>query len=370
MPITIQPYRPEHEPAVAQFNKRLRSAGADEDLVFYPGSTPRWLPSTGDNALYNEYFLAVDRDTVRGGYALKRQDFLFPDGTVRNVGYYHHPLSEGIVDKAHAIVGTLLLRDAMMRSPLLYCLGMGGYQNPLPQMLVRLGWSHCLIPFWFKIVRPYRFLREMQAVRSSWLRRLAMDIAAFSGAGWLALQVFNAIRQVRVTGYRYEVIGEFGVWTDRLWETAKRSYGLTAVRDSATLEKLYPPSEAHLTSLRVTQNGAEIGWAVVGEKRRDAKYGALRVGSIIDCFALPENALAVVRSATESLKQQGMDLIISNQSNSAWCRALAQSGFLESESNFVFAASKKLAELIQPFDKHKHQMHFTRADGDGLPHNY
>jgi hypothetical protein len=65
-----------------------------------------------------------------------------------------------------------------------------------------------------------------------------------------------------------------------------------------------------------------------------------------------------------------MDLIISNQSHSRWCRALAKSAFLQAQSNFVFAASKKFAELIRPFDENKRRMHFTRADGDGLPHNY
>ena len=152
MAIVIQPYRPEHEPAVAEFNRRLRQAGADENMVFYRWAEPRWLPRTAESRIYNEFFVAVDGGTVRGGYALKTQEFFFPDGEIRSLGYYHHPLSEGIVNKAHAIVGTLLLRDAMQRAPLLYCLGMGGYDRPLPQMLVRLGWAHCLVPFFFRVV--------------------------------------------------------------------------------------------------------------------------------------------------------------------------------------------------------------------------
>ena len=234
MPIVIEPYRQEHEPAVAEFNQRLRAAGADQDFVFYPWATPRWLPPSGNSPLNNKFFLALDGKTVRGGYALKHQDFLFPDGTVRNVAYYHHPLSEGIVDKAHAIVGTLLLRDALNRSPLLYCLGMGGYQNPLAQMLVRLGWSHCPIPFWFHVVRPSRFLRQMQAARTSPLRRLGMDFAAFSGVGWLASKVFNVARFAGRTDYQFEPIAEFSGWTDALWAAAKDSYTLTAVRDCAS----------------------------------------------------------------------------------------------------------------------------------------
>jgi hypothetical protein len=109
--------------------------------VFYRWAQPRWLPRTAESRIYNEFFVAVDDGIVRGGYALKTQDFFFPDGQIRSIGYYHHPLSEGIVNKSHAMVGTLLLRDAMQRAPLLYCLGMGGYDRPLPQMLIRLGWA-------------------------------------------------------------------------------------------------------------------------------------------------------------------------------------------------------------------------------------
>ena len=146
MAITIQPYRAEHEPAVSEFNQRLRQAGADENMVFYRWAEPRWLPGVTNSRIYNDFFVAIDDGVVRGGYALKTQDFFFPDGQVRSIGYYHHPLSEGVVNKAHAVVGTLLLRDAMQRAPLLYCLGMGGYDNPLPKMLIRLGWAHCPVP--------------------------------------------------------------------------------------------------------------------------------------------------------------------------------------------------------------------------------
>ena len=63
-------------------------------------------------------------------------------------------------------------------------------------------------------------------------------------------------------------------------------------------------------------------------------------------------------------------MIVSNQTHDAWCRALENSGFLKGGSNFVFAASKKLGELLQPFDQQKSRMHLTRGDGDGLPWAY
>ncbi|MGD0757346.1 MAG: hypothetical protein ABR921_00465 [Candidatus Sulfotelmatobacter sp.] len=373
MPIVIQPYRAEHEAAVKEFNLRLKAGGADPDLVFFRSAQPRWLPPMEGSDLYQEFFVALDDGVVRGGYALKQQNFSFADGSMRRVAYYHHPLSEGIVNKAYAVVGSLLLKHAMNRSPLLYCLGMNGYDRPLPKMLVRLGWAHCLVPFYFSIVQPYRFLREMQALRGSSGRRLLMDFAALSGTGWAATRTLRAWRRFRAPGikpFTVEKVDEFSAWVDPLWQETRSAFAMTAVRDSATLRTLYAASDQHFTRLRIRRNGSDIGWAVVGERRKDEKYGAMRVGSIVDCWASPEDALPVLRAAADALEQSGYDLIVSNQSHHQWGRALEQCGFLQADSNFIFAASKGLAALLQPFDKNQSLLHFTRADGDGLPRNF
>ena len=374
MPIVIEPYQPKHEAAVDDFNRRLQAGGAEQDLVFYRWATPRFLSKAAGSNLYNEFFLALDGDIVRGGYALKRQDFKFPDNQIRSLGYYHHPLSEGIVNKSHAVVGSLLLRDALQRSPLLYCLGMGGYDRPLPRMLVSLGWTHCLVPFYFRVLRPARFLRKMQAIRTSGARRLLMDVAAYSGAGWVAVQTWNAWVRLKAHGGQENLestaVEEFSDWASVLWEQARQTYSLTAVRNSATLQVLYPESDKHFTRLQVRHNGETVGWAVLGEKRKDPKYGDMRVGSIVDCWALPSYEAAVIQAASECLQQQGFHLAISNQSHSAWGEALRTAGFLTAASNFIFAASKNLSSLLQPFERVKQQMHFTRADGDGLPRNF
>jgi hypothetical protein len=378
MAITIQPYRPEHEPAVAEFNQRLRDAGQDENMVFYRWAEPRWLPRSAGSRIYNEYFVAIDGGMVRGGYALKAQDFFFPDGQTRSIGYYHHPLSEGIVNKAHAIVGTLLLRDAMQRAPLLYCLGMGGYDNPLPQMLVRLGWAHCLVPFYFRVVNPSRFLRNMQTLRSSRARQIVLDLAAYSGAGWVGLQLFQGYRAMlapRTDATESAEVTSFDASDTvgavrSLWEQARPDCSFTAVRDADALRTLYPAAQTHLTRLVVRRKGSTIGWAVVGERRKDAKYGNMRVGSVVDCFALPGEMFSVVGCATQVLERQGFDLILSNQSHQAWGEAFEAAGYLSGPSNFVFAASKKLTGLLAPFEAVRPRMHLTRADGDGLPGNF
>lgn len=373
MPIVIQPYREEHQQAVREFNQRLIASGADPNLVFFTSSQPQWLPKTEGAKLYQEFFVALEGGVVRGGYALKYQDFAVADGAVHNVGYYHHPISEGIINHSYAALGGMLLKHAMNRSPLLYCLGMGGYDRPLPKMLMRLGWAHFPVPFYFKIVRPNRFLREMQALRISPFRRALLDVAAFTGAGWVGVKTIQSFRKLRApkpVEFTVEKVEEFSEWVDSLWARAKSHYSMTGVRDSQTLRTLYPATVPHFTRLRIRRNAQDIGWAVVGERLKSEKYGAMRVGSIVDCWAQPEDAWPVMESASATLVEQGMDLIVSNQSHHLWARALENTGFLNSSSNFIFAAGKKLSALLQPFAEKQPHLHFTRADGDGLPHNF
>jgi hypothetical protein len=371
MPILIQPYREEHEPAVQDFNRRLQAAG-DPSLVFYKTAVPHWLPKTEGSALYNEYFVALDSGVVRGAYALKHEQvFVQGKGDIR-VACYHHPLSEGILNRAYASVGGLMVRDALSRQPLLYALGMGGTDRPLAKMLKSLGWSLALLPFHFRIVHPKRFLNEMQALRTTTLRKAAMDAAAASGVGWLAVRAAQGLLSLgrRTEGVRVDRIDEFSEWANWLWIEAREHYYLTSLRDSKTLRRLYSKSDNLLTRLRVRNGTTEIGWAVVGERREDPKFGAMRVGSIVDCWASPENARDVLRAATEELEKQGFDMIVANHSHTAWSRALRQCGFFNGPSNFVFAASKKYAELLPPLGENVGRFHITRADGDGLPRNF
>lgn len=373
MPIVIQPYREEHQPAVRDFNQRLQSGGAEPDLVFFTDAQPRWLPHADGSSLYQEYFVAQENGVVHGGYAIKRQNFFFADGITRNIAYYHHPLSEGIVNKSYAAVGAMLLKDAMSRSSLLYCLGMGGYDRPLPKMLVRLGWAHCAVPFYFYIARPNHFFREIHGLRTSPFRRLMLDLAAWTGTGWAGaktIQGFRKLHAPKLASCTAERVEEFSDWSDPLWEQAKTHYAMTAVRDCQTLRTLYPATDTYFVRLRVRRGGQDIGWAVVGERRKDEKYGAMRVASIVDCWAAPEDALPVVQAAWSALVDQGADLIVSNQSHYLWTLALEHAGFLSSPSNFIFAAGKSLSVLLRPFAENQSRLHFTRADGDGLPRNF
>jgi hypothetical protein len=372
MPIVIQPYRQEHEAAVQDFNQRLQAAG-DPYLVFYKSSQPKWLPRSGDSPLYNEYFVALDGSVVRGAYALKHERVFVPGRGTVNIACYHHPLSEGIVDRSYATVGGLMVRDALVRQPLLYALGMGGADRPLARMLKALGWSLIAVPFLFKIVHPGRFLKEMNALRTSPAKRFLMDLSTATGAGWLAIRTAQSLLRLRSHGsdsITADRVDEFLNWADPLWIEAREQYRLAAVRDCEALRRLYPSDDKHFTRLRIRKGATDLGWAVVGERRKDQKYGSMRVGSILDCWTRAENAVAIVGAATAELESANMDLIVSNQAHAAWSRALAQSGFFKGPSNFIFAASRKYVELLQPWQENIAAFHITRADGDGLPRNF
>ncbi len=121
---------------------------------------------------------------------------------------------------------------------------------------------------------------------------------------------------------------------------------------------------------KVARGSAVLGWLVLLDTsmRQNKYFGNLRVGSIVDCLALPEHAFEVTHAATRLLEQRGVDLIVSNQSHAAWSTALRRAGFLAGPSNFIFAASKELAEVLRPFDVTMPETHINRGDGDGPIH--
>jgi hypothetical protein len=379
MSLQILPYAEEAVPAVREFNQRLLAGGAVADLQFPETPHPGWMPGM-------ELFLAVEDSMVRGGYILRRQMFSVGGATLGAV-HYRLPLSEGIVNRSYAHLGLRMVRDALSREPRLYAMGMGGWCNPLPEMLRRLGWTMSIVPFHFKVVHPFRFLRHIRALRASPLRRAVLDAAAFTGAGWLGMKAFGMAfdlalgPECRLPPAPVDLAAGFAPWADEVWERSRPAYALLAQRDAATLDQLYPPSDARFLRVR-----AADGWAVLldTQMQNHKQFGDMRVGSIVDCLAPPESATALIRACASLLEQRGVDLIVSNQLHTAWSRALVESGFREGPSNFLLALSPALAEAAGVgFDRsltvaapmahaaggaEDIRFHINRGDGDGPIH--
>lgn len=355
MRIEIRPFSPEWTGAVDAFNARLTTGGVESGLRLP-------LDPEKDLLLGSLMYIATENGAVRGGYILRSQQFSFA-GKLRRVAHYRLPLSEGVVDRAYVQVGSLLLRNAVRQEPLLYALGMGSLERPLPRMLKMYGWNLCSVPFCFRVPRPLRFFRELTAARTSTWRTAGMDLAAFSGAGWICLKALEWFRTQRPrSDIQSDEVNDFAGWADAFWRASSSEYGMTAVRDAAMLRELYPPVDERFLRLRV--RGA--GWAILLDTimHGDKYFGNLRVGTIVDCLAKPDHADTVIRAARVYLEQRGVDLIVTNQRHAAWLAALRADGFLQAPSNFFFGASKPLSELAGSVAGH----HLTRGDGDGPIH--
>ena len=354
MALRIVPYTPDQVPAVRELNQRLRARAGPAIENFPETPDPGWMPGM-------ELFVAVENNAVRGGYILRHQSMLVSGETIA-VAHYRLPLSEGVINRAYAMLGLRMVRDALTRQPRLYALGMGGWTRPLSQMLKRLGWRMCAVPFHFKMVHPYAFLRNIRALRTTPLRRLALDAAAFTGMGWLGMKALGIARR-RAPCTIETAPSSFGGWADDIWDRSRAAYGLIALRDARTLDQLYPPRDARF--LRVRAAG---GWAVLLDTAmQDHKqFGSMRVGTIVDCLAPPEAAAGIIRAATSMLEDRGVDLIVSNQLHSAWSRSLLDAGFRLGPSNYLLAASPALAASAGT--ARDDEFHINRGDGDGPIH--
>ncbi len=366
MAIAIQPYTADRIPAVMAFNQRLAAGGIAPQFHFPESNVPYWLPKTDERRIYQEYYLAVDGPEVRGAFILKYQDFVL-GGEKLPVVYYHLPVSEGIVNKAFASVGVLMLRSALKKEPSLFALGMGGFDRPLPTMLKAMGWSLSAVPFYFRVQHPAAFLRQISPLRQSPARRFLAGIAAATGTGWIGIKSLHWLRTKKGAAVTsVEFVESFGPWADTLWQQHASRYAMIADRQSTTLNVLYPPGKNFLC-LRVLREAEVLGWAVVldTQMQENKYFGNLRVGTIADAFASTENAAVVIQAAMRTLAEREVDIIIANHSHAAWQNAFQSAGFLQGPSNFIFAAAKALAQKLAPFDTNLSRIYFMRGDGDG-----
>jgi hypothetical protein len=360
---SICEYTPAVADAVRRFNERLSAHGA---TVLFPDRAP---PAAATDVYPRQsYYLALDDDgEVRGGYGLKFQEFQIARQIVP-VADLRIPISEGRVDKAYTQVGVHLLLDALRRQPLLYGLGMGGFAEPVARLLAAAGWKICSVPFFFRVVHPVRFFRNLTYLRTSISRKLLLNLAAVSGAGALAVRSAQWLRGRRGGSLLdAELVDDFGPWADEIWHACRAHYPLAAVRDAATLRRLYPAENRALLRLQLRRNGRPVAWAILLDTQLSGhrQFGGMRLGSLVDCFAAPEDAASVVRAARRTFESRRVDLIISNQAHHTWCAALRADGFLSGPSNFLFASSRGLTALLESARITAADLHINRGDGDG-----
>jgi hypothetical protein len=366
MGIQIVSYTPDHVESVRDFNRRLIAGGARRQ--FFEHSEVRWIPQRPGQKVWREFLLAVDEgSTVRGAYCLKPQEFLV-SGQARQVASWHGPLSEGIVDKKYSTVGFRLIHDLLKREPLFFS---WGASEPLPQIFRSMGWFSLETPFCLRILRPFRFLRRNRYLRDTLERRLALDALAYTGAGWAGIKALQAglgWRFGRLSRARAEEVPEFGSWADEVWKRSAGHYSLIAVRDADTMNILLPTdSELNAIRLRVIEGDQVIGWAVVldNQLENDQRFGSMRVGTIVDFLAPPEDAHRVISAAFRFLEKRRVDMVCANLAHPDWIRGFAANGFVVLEKRRFFAISKALEKELEPIEANSSGIHITLMDGDG-----
>ncbi len=371
MSVAIQTLTDTYVPAVRDFNSRLSAAGVPFDLRFPELAVSDWLPKVEQRRLYQENFIVLEDGIMRGGFRLKRQDFSFK-GDILPIDCFHWPMSEAVINKAYSWLFMLMLRHAQRMQPLLYSLGMAGGEHTLiPRILKAAGWKVMTLPFFFKVNHPKTFLREIQALRSGVIRSWLLDAAACTVIAPLAIDTIQSLRTAQGCARTVaHLVHEFGSWADDLWNECKDRYAMIAVRDSASLNLLYPAGKERFFKYKISREGKTLGWAVVlnTQMRGNKYFGNMRVGTILDCLALPQNASRVVYLATRILEDSGVDLIVSNQSEAQWCSAFGKAGFFRGPSNFTFGVSPDLGEMLAPFESAAQFVHMTRGDGEGPMH--
>ena len=235
---------------------------------------------------------------MRGAFILKHRPFA-TRGDAVDLCVFQLPISEGSVDRKYTAVGVRLLLDALERQPLLFALGMGGYEQAMPRLLKAANWNMFSVPFYFRIIRPFPFLRNIVYLRKRPLLRALIDGLAFSGLGWAAIKALHAAHLGRVgrdPRISVETVNEFQEWTDELWRANCGQYGLCAVRDCDSLRILYPADEPKFIRLKIVESGRPIGWVVLMNSLLSGhkQFGNLRLGSIVDCFSALADADRVI----------------------------------------------------------------------------
>jgi hypothetical protein len=362
MAIRVSPFLQRYEADVREFNNRVR--GSDGAFEFPETAMPEWLPPAPGRSIFQERFLALENGDVHGGYALKRQDFSF-SGVVASVACYHSALSEGVAEERYGDVDEQLLTDALAREPLLYTLEAERAGRTPARAATTSEWKRSLVPGYFHIVHPVAFLRNMETLRPTAWRRFLLSFAALTGFGWAGVRLHQRMKAKPrpAPPASVDFFDVFGGWFDDLWAKCVPRYPFLAVRDSATLGILYPGGK--FLRMKIASRGATIGWAVAADTQMqwNREFGDMRLGSLIDCLALPEHAPQVITAVRRVLERRGVDLIVCNHSHPAWRQALHGAGFLEGSFNLVFRASSALTKKLEEIGA-ADNLFLTRGDGN------
>ena len=365
MPIRFVPLDESLLPLTRAFNRRMRDGKAPVD--FYLSDEMGRAPDRA-KLIQQEHLIAVDGASARGGFI----EAVYPgwlkssQTALTNVSGI---LSEGVIDKSYLMLPAQMVKTFLKRDPHTFVVGMGGDHMPLPRLLKSAAWSVEQIPFFFRMCRPGRVLRELQPLQRPPWKRFAAQTAAITGAGALAIHGMQSFRGARRadSGAKSQLVASFDSWADQIWEEARSDIGVSVARTAGVLEELYPPDDTRLRRYLITSKGQPIAWvvALLAPYRNHKYFGNLTVGIVLDALAKPGVHASAVRLTASALAAEKADLLVANFTHAHWCAAFRSAGFRPGPSNYLLAASPALAKACDGAPVASGRVHFTRGDGDG-----
>lgn len=365
MPLRFAPFGENHIPAAEAFNQRMLDGHADSDFLL-----PTQLgesASTHDDPIEWTRYVVLDGDQICGGVLAMDQPGWLNGHAIRALNF-QSPLSEGIVNPKYSMVGMQMVKFMQKQAEAVLMVGMGSADRPLPRLLAASGWSVRPVPFLFRVHRTGNFLRELQLLRTTHIRRSAAEAARLTGLGAVGLAVLQRRRSAVNGSIRRE--NSWGDWADEIWQRCRNHCSFAVQRDRRTLESLYPASDPRTKILLIERGATPVGWSVCfnAALANHRHFGNLRLGSVLDCVADADAMASTAVLTDREMASQGADLVVVNHSHVAWVKAFRSAGFLAGPSNYLLAMSKRLTELVRSEQKGEERMHVTRGDGDGRIH--
>jgi hypothetical protein len=360
--ISIEAYGAQRESAVAAFNQRMREGNASTDFLL----NERSVAARACGRVTATQWVALDEDgQVRGG-VISWDHPAIVGRTEQRVVNLQSPLSEGIINSAYVLVASQIIKFFLRQTPYVYIVGMGAEDRPLPRVLKAMGWTVRPVPFYFRMIRPARCVRELGPLRNSAWKRIAGTVAASTGIASIgALALHRPAAQARgvAAAYRAEETTSWGEWAAEAWSALVPNIRFGVRRDPETLSFYYPFSDDRLKVWKLQRGTKVEGWfaMAISNMNGNAYFGNLRVATLTDCVGMPETIRSGCVLAIDQARRLGADLLITNQAYAVAQEACQDAGFRRGPSNFLLATSKALTKELD-----QELVYVTRRDGDGL----
>lgn len=211
------------------------------------------------------------------------------------------------------------------------------------------------VPFFQKVVDPAAIVRRRVG------HALAVPLGRLLG---LCLRLLRPESVVRGSHVEVQPVTGFSADYDTLWERCRSAYAMCVRRDQAYLDWKYvacPIREYELREAR--KDGLLTGFAV----SRHEDYKGLRLGWLIDVFALPhdhETKDALIGSVLDSFRAAGVARAQAFSMNAALAGDLMRRGFLRGKSPMQFCVRARVASRDALRDLGRWHVCFGDSDMD------